>query len=68
MFNGYNPQVTRVFSLNFDGQSSKIGDFELNLNEGMIAKATNLPLKGECWSKTKRVKYIPYFEILISSK
>jgi hypothetical protein len=68
MFNEYNLQVTRAFSLSFDGQSAKIGDFELKLNEEMIAKETNFPLKGECWSKTKRVKDIPWSEILISSK
>jgi hypothetical protein len=27
---------------------------------------TKFPLKGECWSKTKRVKDIPWSEILVS--
>jgi hypothetical protein len=54
--------------LSFDGQYSKIGDFELKLNEEMIVKASNFPLKGECRSNTKRVKDIPWSETLSSSK
>jgi len=39
---------------------------ELHIDEELKARVTKLPLKGECWSKTKRVKGIPWFEILVS--
>jgi hypothetical protein len=66
MFNGYNSQVTKAFALSFNGEYAKVGDIELQINEEMIARVTKLSLKGECWSKTKRVKEIPWSEILIS--
>jgi hypothetical protein len=60
MFNGHNAQVTKDFAQTFNGEHAKIGDIELQLDEEIIARATKFPLKGECWSKTKRVKDIPW--------
>jgi hypothetical protein len=59
MFNGHNAQVTKDFARTFNGEHAKIGDTKLNLDEETIARATKFPLKGEFWSKTKRVKEIP---------
>nr|ABK22443.1 unknown [Picea sitchensis]ACN40221.1 unknown [Picea sitchensis] len=55
-FHDKNIQVAKAFALNFDGQSSKIGDIVLQVNEAMISRASKLPTKGKHWSKTKRVK------------
>jgi hypothetical protein len=68
MFHGHNLQVTRYFSLNFDGRSSRIGDIILQLDEAIISKATKLPAEGERWSKTKRIKDIRWSMFLTSSK
>jgi hypothetical protein len=59
MLNGYNSRVTKYFALSFNGECAKVEDIELQINEEMIAKVTKLSLKGECWSKTERVKEIP---------
>jgi hypothetical protein len=50
----------------FNGECAKIGDIELQLDEEAIARATEFPFKGECWSKNKRVKENPWSEILVS--
>ena len=34
---------------------AQVGNFQLVLNEYMIAKATKLPQTGECWFKGERV-------------
>ena len=66
IFNGHNVQVTKAFTRTLNCERAKIGYIELQLDEEVIAKATKLPLKGECWSKTKRLKDIPLYEILVS--
>jgi hypothetical protein len=68
IFNGYNVQVTKSFAQTFNGEHTKIGDIELQLDEQIIVRVTKLSLKGECWSKTKRVKEIPWSKILVSPK
>jgi hypothetical protein len=40
MFNGYNSQVTKYFALSFNGEYTKVGDIELQINEEMIARVT----------------------------
>ena len=59
MFNGHNMQVTKAFPWTFNGEHAKIRYIELQLDEEIIVRVTKLPLKWECWSKTKRVKEIP---------
>jgi hypothetical protein len=66
MSNGYNSHVTKSFEFSFNGVYSKVGDIELYINEEMISIRTKFPLKGECWSNTKRIKETPWSEILIS--
>jgi hypothetical protein len=66
MFNAYNAQVTKSFARTFNGEHTKIGDIELQIDEELITRVTKFPLKGECWSKTKRVKEIPWSKILVS--
>ena len=34
---------------------AQVGDFQLILNEDMIAKDTKLPQIGECWFKGQKV-------------
>ena len=34
---------------------AQVGDFQLILNEDMIAKATKLPQIGKCWFKGQKV-------------
>jgi hypothetical protein len=46
-FEGYNLEVAKYFSQNFDGFRSKIGDIQLELTEDFMSKVTGLPLKGE---------------------
>lgn len=48
VFNGYNAQVTKYFVLNFNGEYTKIGDTQLQLDEELIARVTKLSLKWEC--------------------
>jgi hypothetical protein len=68
MFNGYNSRVTKYFALSFNGECAKVRDIELQINQEMISRVTKLSLKGECWSKTKIVKEIPWSKILVSPK
>ena len=46
-FNGHNEEVTRQFTLSFDGNTTQIGDLQLVLDEEFISKATKLPRCGE---------------------
>jgi hypothetical protein len=57
---------TKDYARTSNGESTKIGDIELQLDEEVISRVINLPLKRECWSKTKRVKDISWLEILVS--
>ena len=40
-FSGHNEEVTKRFSLSFDGNVTQIGDLQLVIDEEFIAKATN---------------------------
>jgi hypothetical protein len=44
-------QVTKAFTQTLNGERAKIGDIELQLDEEVIARATKLSLKLECWSE-----------------
>ena len=47
MFNGYNSRVTKYFALSFNGECTKVGYIELQINDEMIAKVTKFLLKEE---------------------
>jgi hypothetical protein len=66
MFNGYNVQVTKYFTQNFNGERAKIGDTKLHRDEELITRVTKVPLNGECWSNMKMMKEIPWSVILVS--
>jgi hypothetical protein len=46
------PEVTRHFSLHFDGLKTKVGDLEFEVSETSISAATGIPIKGEKWFKS----------------
>jgi hypothetical protein len=48
---GYNMQVTKEFSLNFNGVDTKIGDLQFQVTEESISTATEIPSQGEKWFK-----------------
>ena len=50
-FNGHNVEITRIFSLSFNGEITQIGDLQLTLFEDFIAEATKLPPVGDRWFK-----------------
>jgi hypothetical protein len=45
------PEVTRQFSLHFDGRRTKVGDLEFEVTEASISAATGIPITGEKWFK-----------------
>jgi hypothetical protein len=45
------PEVTRQFSLHFDGLKTKVGDLEFEVTEASISAATGIPITGEKWFK-----------------
>lgn len=50
-FLGHNKQVAESFAQTFNGVKARIGDLELSVDEGSIAKATGLPLSRKKWFK-----------------
>jgi hypothetical protein len=59
-FNGFNIPVARQFALTFDGCKAKVGDLQLEITEQSLSLATGLPVKGEKWSKSYKVKDVPW--------
>jgi hypothetical protein len=51
MQRGYH-EVTRQFSLHFDGRKTKVGDLEFEVIEASISVATGIPLTSEKWFKS----------------
>ena len=47
--------ITRQFTFSLKNDVAQIGDFQLVLNDDMIAKATKLPQVGEHWFKGQKV-------------
>jgi hypothetical protein len=45
------PEVTRKFSLHFDGLKTKVGDLEFEVSETYISVATGIPITRENWFK-----------------
>ena len=48
---GYNVEVTKSFAKNYTGSSINFQTLSFELNEGLIAEATWLPVEGERWFK-----------------
>jgi hypothetical protein len=59
-FDGFNTPVARQFALSFDGCRDKVGHLQLEVIEQSISLATDLPVKGEKWSKSYKVNDIPW--------
>ena len=51
VFSGHHVEITKQFALSLKDDVAQIGDFQLVLNEDMIAKATKVPQVGENWFK-----------------
>ena len=45
-FDGYNDAITLQFALHFDGETTKVGEFEFGVTEEFIAEAIQLPTTG----------------------
>jgi hypothetical protein len=52
--------VSRQFSLSFDGYRAKVGDVQLEVTEHSLSSSTGLPVEGEKWSKSCKVKDVPW--------
>ena len=48
---GYNKEVTKEFSLNFDEDEVKVGKLKFIVTKATIASATKIPLEREKWFK-----------------
>jgi hypothetical protein len=59
-FDGFNISVARQFALSFDGCRAKVGDVQLEITEQSLSLATNLPVKGQKWSKSYKVNDVPW--------
>jgi hypothetical protein len=58
-FEGFNLFVAQQFALTFDGCRAKVGDIQLEINEGFISSTTGLPATGQCWFKNLKVQEVP---------
>jgi hypothetical protein len=56
-------EVTRKFSLHFDGQNTKVGDLQFEVTEALISVATGIPITDEKWFKSMALNaaYTEYF-------
>ena len=54
-FSGHHVEITKRFAMSLKDDVAQVGDFQLILNEDLIAKATKLPQIGERWFKGQRV-------------
>jgi hypothetical protein len=59
-FDGFNISVARQFALSFDGCRAKVGDVQLEITEQSLSLETNLPVKGQKWSKSYKVNDVPW--------
>ena len=56
----FHQQVAEAFTLSFDGKKAIIGQDEFDIDESLIAKATELPTTGEKWFKTTVIKNVEF--------
>jgi hypothetical protein len=61
---GYNAQVTKEFSLNFNGVQSRIVDFTFQVSEETVVAATEIPIQGEKWFKGMPLDPVFYTDFL----
>jgi hypothetical protein len=59
-FDGFNISVAGQFALSFDGCQAKVGDVQLEITEQSLSLETNLPVKGQKWSKSYKVNDVPW--------
>jgi hypothetical protein len=59
-FDGYDITVSWQFSLSFDGYRAKVGDVQLEVTEHSLSSSTGLHVEGEKWSKSCKVKDVPW--------
>lgn len=52
--NGYHNKFSLAFAKNFDGQTTRIGNFTFTVSEESIATLTRLKQKGDRWFKSMR--------------
>jgi hypothetical protein len=50
-FNGHHTGISLIFTQNFDGFQTKIGDITIHITEHFIVGACALPISGERWFK-----------------
>jgi hypothetical protein len=57
------PEVAGKFSLNFDGNKTKVGNLDLEVSKDTIATSTKIPKTGERWFKymTLNATFSKYF-------
>lgn len=67
-FNGFNLEVSKVFSNTFDGTKGKIGDAQLQVTKELIAKEKGISQKGVRWFKNMSITNIPRQCLLVSRK
>jgi hypothetical protein len=67
-FEGFNLFVAQQFALTFDGCRAKVGDIQLEIDEGFISSATGLPATGQCWFKNYKVEEVPWPLLFLSRK
>jgi hypothetical protein len=61
---GYNMQLTKDFSLNFNGVQTTIVDVTFPVSEETIVAATEIPIQGEKWFKGMPLDPIFYTDFL----
>jgi hypothetical protein len=59
-FDGHNLTMAQQFALSFDGCRAKVGDVQLEITEQFLSLATNLPVRGQKWSKSCKVDDVPW--------
>jgi hypothetical protein len=57
---GFHQGVAEAFALTFDGAKAKVGTIELQVNEAIVAAATEMPRTGERWFKSTITKDIEF--------
>jgi hypothetical protein len=60
--------VAQQFALTFDGCRAKVGDIQLEIDEGFISSATGLPATGQRWFKNSKVEEVPWPLLFLSRK
>jgi hypothetical protein len=54
--------------MTFDGCRAKVGDIQLEIDEGFISSSTGLPATGQRWFKNSKVEEVPWPLLFLSRK